>query len=123
MIRARHIPFWLKFFNFYSNYMIKRHFHEVKIYGDTEQKDHAVMIIGNHFSWWDGFFVYYLNRMRFNKRFHVMMLEEQLSGRSFLNKAGAFSIRKNARSLIESLDYAASLLESPENLLLMFPQG
>jgi 1-acyl-sn-glycerol-3-phosphate acyltransferase len=123
MIEARHKPFWLKFFDIYTAYMLKKHFYKVDIQGHIESNEHAVLIIGNHFSWWDGFFTYYLNRKTFRKKFHVMMLEEQLAPRPFLNKIGAFSIKKNMPSLMESLNYAASLLRSPEHLLLMFPQG
>ena len=52
-----------------------------------------------------------------------MMLEEQLQGRLFLSRMGAFSIKKSHRDAINSLNYAASLLHNPENLVLIFPQG
>jgi len=51
------------------------------------------------------------------------MLEEQLAGRKFLNKAGAYSIKKGGRSVIESLNYSAELLEKKENLVVLYPQG
>ena len=80
-------------------------------------------MIGNHFSWWDGFIAYRLNDLFLHKKFHVMMLEEQLTPRMFLNKAGAFSIKRGSRSVIESLRYASSLLHEPENLVVVYPQG
>lgn len=52
-----------------------------------------------------------------------MMLEEQLENRLFLNKAGAFSIKRGSRSVIESLHYASALLHDPENLVVVYPQG
>ena len=52
-----------------------------------------------------------------------MMLEQQLRPRMFLNKAGAFSIRKHSPSVLESLHYTRRLLEDPHNLVAMFPQG
>ena len=52
-----------------------------------------------------------------------MMLEEQLENRMFLNRAGAFSIKKSSRSLIESLSYCSEILADRNNILLMFPQG
>lgn len=52
-----------------------------------------------------------------------MMLEEQLENRMFLNKAGAFSIRRSSRSVAESLAYSSEILSDSNNLLLMFPQG
>ena len=51
------------------------------------------------------------------------MLEEQLKNRMFLNKAGAFSIKKNSRNIVESLKYASEILSNDHHLLLMFPQG
>ena len=52
-----------------------------------------------------------------------MMLEEQLKKRMFLNKAGAFSIKKNTRSIIETLEYTAGLLQNPQNMVAVYPQG
>ena len=52
-----------------------------------------------------------------------MMLEEQLENRLFLNKVGAFSIKKSSRSLAESLKYATEILSNKNNLLLLYPQG
>ena len=52
-----------------------------------------------------------------------MMLEEQLENRLFLNKAGAFSIKRGSRSVVESLQYASGLLHESENLIAVYPQG
>lgn len=51
------------------------------------------------------------------------MLEEQLETRMFLNKAGAFSIKRGSRSVVESLQYASALLHDAENLVVVYPQG
>lgn len=51
------------------------------------------------------------------------MLEEQLENRQFLNKAGAFSIKRGSRSVVESLQYASGLLHNNENMVALFPQG
>jgi 1-acyl-sn-glycerol-3-phosphate acyltransferase len=82
-----------------------------------------VLLIGNHFSWWDGFIANFLNTRVFRRKFHVMMLEEQLRSRMFLNKAGAYSIKKGSRSALESLKYTADLLKTGENLVVIYPQG
>ena len=52
-----------------------------------------------------------------------MMLEEQLENRLFLNKAGAFSIKRGSRSVVESLHYASTLLHDEENMVAVYPQG
>lgn len=123
MIKARHTPFFVRFFNWYSRRMMNSHFRDIRYHNKPAGTDKALLVISNHFSWWDGFFIVHYNNLFFKKRFHVMMLEDQLSNRMFLNKAGAFSIRKNSRSALRSLQYAGELLSHSNNLLLMFPQG
>lgn len=51
------------------------------------------------------------------------MLEEQLNINWFFKYTGGFSIRKNSKSVIESLDYTAELLTNKNNMVLIFPQG
>lgn len=123
MIRARHRSFYIRFFNFYTKWMLKRYFREIRFRGDMADKGLPVLMIGNHFSWWDGFIANYLNLSWLHRRIHVMMLEDQLKDRKFLNYAGAFSISKGNRSVKESLNYAAGLLKIPENLVVIYPQG
>ena len=123
MIKARHKPFYDWFFKWYSRWMIKSHFREMEIHGKVNDDGNAILVIGNHFSWWDGFIMVEVNNRLWKRYFNVMMLEEQLQNRMFLNKAGAFSIKKGDRSLIESLTYTGELLSDARNLVLMFPQG
>ncbi|HCO66686.1 MAG TPA: glycerol acyltransferase [Dysgonomonas sp.] len=123
MIKARHTYTGKLVCNFFSEYRLNGVFHSVNMYGDGGNKRLPVLMIANHFSWWDGFIQYRLNRKVFGKIFHVMMLEEQLSKNMILNKGGAFSIRKNSRDIIYTLNYCADLLEDKDNLVLIFPQG
>lgn len=123
MIRARHKAFWVWFFRMYSLFMIRRHFASVTIKGDWADRDLPVLLIGNHFSWWDGFIANYLNIKIFKKTFHVMMLEDQLRKRMFLSRAGAFSIAKGKRSMVETFSYAVDILKNKKNLLVIYPQG
>ena len=82
-----------------------------------------VFMIGNHFSWWDGFIALNINQQYFRKKFHIMMLEEQLRDRMFLNKSGAYSLNKGQRSMVETFSYTRELLSDPGNLVVMYPQG
>ena len=52
-----------------------------------------------------------------------MMLEEQLEKRLFLNKAGAYSIKRGSRSVLDSLTYTSGLLHEVENMVVVYPQG
>jgi hypothetical protein len=103
--------------------MLKKHFAGIQTELEPCPADKAILLIGNHFSWWDGFIGNYLSYNFYKRKFHVMMLREQLEERMFLNKAGAFSIEKSSRSMVESIIYSAEILSLKDNLLMMFPQG
>ena len=123
MIYARHTKLHTAFFRYYSRYLMRKNFRAVSFVDDPGPTDESLLIIGNHFSWYDGFFMNYYNNEILKKKFHVMMLEEQLQGRMFLNKSGAFSIDPGTRNIIESLNYSAEILNDPCNMLLMYPTG
>ncbi len=91
--------------------------------GRTGDKRLPVFMIGNHFSWWDGFIALNINQRFFRRKFHIMMLEEQLRDRMFLNKSGAYSLSKGQRSMVETFSYTRELLSDPGNLVVMYPQG
>jgi 1-acyl-sn-glycerol-3-phosphate acyltransferase len=86
-------------------------------------KGFPVLVLSNHFSWWDGFWVVYLNYKYFNRTFNFMMLEEELKKRMFFTRTGGFSIKKGSKSVIETIEYTAELLSDKKNLVLLFPQG
>lgn len=123
IIKARHIAFFVRFFSFYARNGLKRYFNNVRFECDVNVTGRPVLLIGNHFSWWDGFIAYRLNDLFFRKKFHIMMMEEQLKGRLFLNKAGAFSIKRGSRTVVDSLRYTSGLLHDAENMVVVYPQG
>ncbi len=123
IIKARHIPFFVRFFSYYSRTGLKRHFNDVTFDCSVSPAGRPVLLIGNHFSWWDGFIAYHLNDLFLHKKFHIMMLEEQLEKRLFLNKAGAYSVRRGSRSVVETLSYTSVLLHEAENMVVVYPQG
>ncbi len=123
MIPARHHPAFVWFFDLYTRRMLKRYFRQVDFYGGVSQSGIPVLMIGNHWSWWDGFIACYINQRVIRKKLHIMMLEDQLRSRMFLNRAGAYSIRKESPDMIASLDYTAALLALDRNLVVLYPQG
>lgn len=123
ILKASHHPVIYPFFQLYTLWKIRRNFHAVFVTGEFKEKHLPVLLISNHISWWDGFWAMYLNLKLFRRRFFFMMLEEQLRKHKFFNKTGGFSVRKGSRTIIETLDYTAGLLEDKKNLVLMFPQG
>lgn len=123
MIKAEHHPFHDYFFGAYLWAHMRLAFRHIRIHNNFTDNGNPILLIGNHFSWWDGFFARHVNLKLFKRQLHVMMDEEQLAKRMFLRRLGAFSIKKNSRSAIESLNYAISVLEDSRNLLVLFPQG
>jgi 1-acyl-sn-glycerol-3-phosphate acyltransferase len=112
------------FWHWYFNHILSTDFHAFSFSPPIPvSPDKAVLLLGNHFSWWDGFISYRLNELHINKRLHIMMLEDQLKKNSFLRYAGAYSIQRKGRQMLESLHYTSGLLENPDNLVIVFPQG
>ncbi len=123
MIKARHNSLVYSFFKTYARIRIRKDFQQVVFSGDTAPTSNAVLLLSNHCSWWDGFWALYLNMHLFNKKFHFMMDEEELSKRWLFPLSGGYSIRPTSKSLFESLRYTEHLLACPENLVVIYPQG
>jgi 1-acyl-sn-glycerol-3-phosphate acyltransferase len=123
IIEAKHHLFIYPFFKMYALYKVRRNFNEVKITGAFEDKKLPVLLVSNHMSWWDGFWAMYLNIKVLHRKFHFMMLEEQLRRYSFFINTGGYSVRKGSRSIVETIDYTKRLLADNRNMVLLFPQG
>ncbi|NEW81843.1 MAG: hypothetical protein GZ094_05725 [Mariniphaga sp.] len=123
VLKARHHFFIYPFFKWYAGWIIHRHFGQVEVKNEFDDQGLPVLLLANHVSWWDGFFAMFLNVKILKRKFHFMMLEEQLKRFSFFNQTGGYSIRKKSRETIESINYTAELLCESENMVLLFPQG
>jgi 1-acyl-sn-glycerol-3-phosphate acyltransferase len=124
MIPAKHTRLAQTLFRLYVPLIIKYQFRCFYIEESVEiDPERPLLILANHFSWWDGFTNYYLNLRYFGKQYYVMMLEEELQKRLFLRNIGAFSVKRGHKSLLDSLQYAVDLLQDPQNMLLIFPTG
>lgn len=111
------------FFSWYIQFIIKKDFSRfiydsVKI--DTES---SVLVLSNHFSWWDGFLIFYLNKKVFKKQFHVLVNADNYQKVGFLKYLGAFAAENKGKDVLATLAYAGKLLDDPQNLVLIFPQG
>lgn len=124
MIYPRHHWLYRLFFKWYTKTIIRQTFKEFRIEGQLAgYEGKPLLVLANHFSWWDGFFHFHLNELVFRKRYHVMMLEEELIQRLFLTKVGVFGVRKGTKGALQSLQFAGQLLKDPQNMVLLFPQG
>jgi 1-acyl-sn-glycerol-3-phosphate acyltransferase len=122
-LKAKHNFIIYPFFKWYAGWIINRHFGTVKIIGQVIDKNLPILLISNHISWWDGFWAMYINLNVLHRKYHFMMLEEQLRKHWFFNYTGGYSVNKKSKSIIETLDYTSELLADSNNMVLLFPQG
>ncbi|OFY89229.1 MAG: hypothetical protein A2266_06125 [Bacteroidetes bacterium RIFOXYA12_FULL_40_10] len=135
MIKAHHKKIWEWFFVLYAKFHHCSLFKEIRFRdmsvepGSNLKKGEAlsagkpVILISNHFSFWDGFIHIIMNRALFRRKIHIMMLYEQLIKHKFLRYGGTFSIDKGRKGVVESLKYSCEILKDCNNMLLIFPQG
>jgi 1-acyl-sn-glycerol-3-phosphate acyltransferase len=109
--------------HFYVRWIVGRHFNELRFNEIAINENRSILLIANHFSFWDSLILYIVCIKLFKKRFYVMVREDTTMKLKYLKFGGAFSISKNSRDMLQSLEYAAELLNDPQNLVLIFPQG
>jgi 1-acyl-sn-glycerol-3-phosphate acyltransferase len=107
----------------YLKWLVSKTFHELLFNTIEIDRNKSILLLANHFSFWDGPILYRINDKLLKKTFHVMVGEDTAYKLNFLRYGGAFSINKNSRKMLESLDYAAKLLNDSKNLVVLFPQG
>jgi len=123
MIPARRSNILSNWFAIYMRYRMRKAFKQVVVMPFTPKPGHSILLLCNHFSWWDGFFGNYLAYWHLKRKLYIMMQQDHLEKRMLFNLFGGFSIEKGSRETIKSLWYAADLLNDPENLVVVFPQG
>ena len=126
MIKADHKK-WARFiFDYYVDNLLKKNFVSYYLVNNYPDIDDNLNIIftPNHISWWDGFFIDYIIKNSSNRKMHIMMLEEQLKRFWFFQKLGAYSINPNRlNGLLSTVKYTRDLLNNPNNLVVIYPQG
>ncbi len=123
MIRNQESFFYRLILHYYTRWIVSRHFHEIQFNEIPIDPDKSILLVANHFSFWDSLILYIVNCKLLKKKYHVMVREDTTLHLKYLKYGGAFSVRKRSKDIIESLDYAAELLQDPKNLVLIFPQG
>jgi 1-acyl-sn-glycerol-3-phosphate acyltransferase len=123
MIPQRSNPLIKKLFAPYLAYRLRKAFKVLKHNEIEVMPGHSILLLCNHFSWWDGFFAGHLCQTYLHRDFHIMMQEDHLQKRMFFSRVGGFSINQKSKEVVTSLQYAAQLLEDPKNLVTVFPQG
>ncbi|GAB4184234.1 MAG: hydroxychlorobactene glucoside lauroyltransferase CruD [Calditrichia bacterium] len=130
MIKAKHTNWAQYVWDYYLNRQFKKHFHAFYLVhppSNLIRENHSVLLLVNHSTWWDGFFLFWLNRKYLNKQIYLMMEEDQLKKFPFFRRLGTYGVnRRNPGSLRASLDYSLQILSSPaeeNHMLAIFPQG
>ncbi len=124
MIKAKHNKLYIWFFRNFFGLLQRINFRKMTIVSEPViPEEQSVLLFQNHFSWWDGYWSYLLSKKYFRRKFHVMMLEEQLRKRMFLNRCGVYSIQRNNRDFFNSLKYTSEILNNRQNLVTIYPTG
>ncbi len=124
MITCKRHHLFYKWFLPFMRWRMLRSFQKLTLYNHIEIKpNHSILLLCNHFSWWDGFLAAYLQHFIFHKKIFTMMQEDHLQQRMWLRHLGSFSISRTSRDMLTSMKYAALQLDNPENAVTVFPQG
>ena len=129
MIKAQHNWFAEKIFRIYVFRMLKKHFASISIIGKFPElnTNFPTLLIPNHNTWWDGFFVYFLNKTVTRQNIYLMMLNEQLKKYPFFAQVGVYGIEpNNPKATLTSLKYTLELLNlttAPKPMICIFPQA
>src|SRR5476649_348902 len=129
IIKAKPLPiFLIRMGAIILIWFIKRRFNKM-IVNDIEIKpNHSYILMSNHFGFLDGFLAYYvcfkmIDKKQKLKGLYTMSVKKQMEKVWWLKYLGSFSVEPGKRSVNESLDYAASILNEPGNILLYYPQA
>lgn len=123
MYLPRKNAFIYYFYSWYISYIINKNFRDFTHTKISITNDEAVLLLANRFSWWDGYILFQLNKRVFKKKFHVLVTAEDYQKTKYLKYFGAFAPEAKGKDLLETLTYAGQLLDDPQNLVLIFPQG
>ena len=126
MIKAEQNKLAHLVFSLYLKSLLKSSFKEFIIINELPMIDNSkgLIVTPNHFSWWDGFFVYWLNKKLLKKKLFILMLEEQLMRYWFFKYLGCYSIELNdKRKTFASLKYTLDLVSNSDNVITIYPQG
>lgn len=118
----------LRFFGRYSAHYLARHFHAVRLVGDSAPPNEPaapLVVYLNHAAWWDPLVCLFLARTFFADRpAYAPMDAAALRRYGFLKRLGFFPVETGTRrGAAEFLRTSAAILDDPKNALFLTPQG
>ena len=129
IIKPKLLPLWFLNLCFsVMSWFLERWFNKLVIREVASKPAHSYLLMCNHFSFWDGFWATYLCWRTLRKqhqlnRIYIMVMKKQMQMNPWLRYFGCFSVSPGRASVNESVAYAAELLNTPGNVVLMYPQG
>jgi len=127
MIPAQKSAVFYRLFWIYLRWSLKRSFGSLRAHlPDTLRHCRGpLLMIGNHHTWWDGFFILALNELILKRTMYVMMTEEQMKRFMFLRRLGGFGVdHREGKDALSVFRYTTGLLENdPNALVVIFPSG
>lgn len=128
MIPAKKNRFFNAWFTGHAQKRIQHRFAKVLVQGlDAAKKtvkQAPVLVISNHVCWWDPLVALTISELWLQCDGHALMDAKNLRRLPFFSLIGAFGVDlENPADGAASIKYAARLLNQPQRLLWVFPQG
>ncbi|HEX7366732.1 MAG TPA: glycerol acyltransferase [Pelobium sp.] len=113
---------------YFISWLVSKRFNKLIINTVEFKADTSYLLLCNHFSFWDGFLATYLVRnsiykQRGIKALNFMSVKKQMQINPWLRYTGSFSVEPGKISAGESVAYAAEILSTAGNVLVLYPQG
>lgn len=118
----------LRWFTWYSRRYTRRHFHSLRVSLTglpPEPRGLPLVIYSNHASWWDALACLVLKDEFFSDRTAFAPIDAAMLSRyKFFRRLGFFGVEQRTRQgAVQFLRTAEAALQSPQNLLVITPQG
>ncbi len=116
----------VNWFDGYFRRLFRKHFHSTRLatMDDPATWDRSIptLLVANHSTWWDGFFVWMLSR-EMGRQAHILMEAKNLAKYGAFRWIGVKPMRRDSLvGAYEDLMAARSCLR-PETIVWIFPQG
>lgn len=128
MIAAQRRPWLARYLTVHISRRLRRSFAALHLHGAEAlrraAREHPLLIVVNHTSWWDGLVLVYLTRRVLELDGYALMDAANLRALPFFGALGAFGLDlQSPQDVAAGLRYAAGLLDRPGRVVWVFPQG
>ena len=115
---------WKLFWSWWIPRAIRKDFYKFEYESSFDiDQSKPLLIVANHFSWWDLFFTVHLNRIFYKKKLYAMGQEEVVRANPLWRTLGVFSVKKGTSEAVKAIRFSVSLLDKTNNAVMICPQG